>query len=109
MCCLIAMAGDVMGDDVIGDIISDAILLTARRAPVVERCPARAVPPRPSRAAVRSVWLEVEANLNDNAERGHKHRTPTNTCKKNPEHEELEVRMILKARFSMRWPDRCEI
>ena len=101
------MAGDVMGDDVIGDIISDAILLTARRAPVVERCPARAVPPRLRR--LRSVWLEVEANLNDNAERGHKHRTPTNTCKKNPEHEELEVRMILKARFSMRWPGRNEI
>jgi len=102
------VAGDVMGDDVIGGIISDAILLTARRALcVVERCPARAVPPRLRR--LRSVWLEVEANLNDNAERGHKHRTPTNTCKKNPEHEELEVRMILKARFSMRWPDRCEI
>ena len=26
-----------------------------------------------------------------------------------PEPEELEVRMILKARSSMRWPDRCEI
>jgi len=31
------------------------------------------------------------------------------TSRNNPEHEELEVRMILKARFSMRWPDRCEI
>ena len=97
------MAGDAMGD-VIGDI-GAVIFLTVRRA--LLSAPGGA--PRPSPAS-RSSYELTATGLNACKVRGLYETQPwREVVFQKPEPEELEVRMIPKARFSMPWPDRCEI
>ena len=97
------MAGDAMGD-VIGDI-GAVIFLTVRRA--LLSAPGGA--PRPSPASRSSYGAHGHRFECMQSEGLYETQPWLEVVFQKPEPEELEVRMILKARSSMRWPDRCEI
>ena len=91
----------LMGGVIGGGVISDAIL----RVAVAEHMHAATA----GIVAAAESWRRFRGVAGRLQVWGRNHRTLTGPFRKKSEHGELEVRMILKARFSMRWPGRNEI